>query len=284
MKIQDFELYKELLYDKSGLVITPDKSYLLDSRLTPIAKKWDYPTIDAMTIALRSFPDQSLIKDIIEAMTTNETSFYRDMKPFYYFENVILPYLKETKSATRKIKIWCAAASSGQEPYTLAMLLKECAPKMPGWTFEIRATDISDEILDNAKKGLYTQFEVQRGLPITHLMKYFTQAEDKWQINDDVKSMIKFENFNLLKSMAGLGSFDVIFCRNVLIYFDDKTKNEVLTKMANLLPNDGFVILGGAETVLGICDKFVPLDNARGLYVKPNSPAKEAAKNIKPYA
>ncbi len=284
MRINDFDLYKELLYDKSGIVITPDKSYLLDSRLTPIAKKWDFPNLDAMTMALKAFPDPKLVKDIIEAMTTNETSFFRDMKPFTFFEKVILPYMKKSRSSNRKIRIWCAAASSGQEPYSLAMLLTEKKAEFPGWNFEIVATDISDDILAQARDGIYSQFEVQRGLPIQYLMKYFTQVNDKWQIKDEIKNMIRFNNFNLLNSMTHMGMFDVIFCRNVLIYFDDKTKSEILAKMSNQMPEDGFLILGGAETVLGITDKFKPLNNARGLYVKPDSPAQGCAENIQAIA
>lgn len=277
MKISDFDIYKDLLYNASGLVITPDKSYLLDSRLDPIARKWEYANLEEMSKALKGIPNAALKKDIIEAMTTNETSFFRDMKPFKFFENIILPYMKEKRSSTKRVKIWCAASSSGQEPYSLAILLKEKAFQMPGWTFEITATDISDDILEQAAKGTYSQFEIQRGLPIQYLMKYFTQVNEKWVINDDIKNMIKFRNFNLLSSLYSFGTIDVIFCRNVLIYFDDKTKGEVLAKMAKLLPEDGFLLLGGAETVLGITDKFSPMNNARGLYIKPNSSIKTLA-------
>lgn len=271
MRITDFDIYKDLLKEKSGLVITPDKSYLLDSRLNPVAKKWGYENIDAMTVVLRGVPPKELITDIVEAMTTNETSFFRDMKPFDMFKTVVLPYFRDNPRPMKKLRIWCAASSSGQEPYSLAMLLKEEAPRMTNWTYEIVATDISLEILEQAKEGLYTQFEVQRGLPITHLMKYFTQQGDKWQINQDIRSMIQYKYFNLLDNMASLGKFDVIFCRNVLIYFDQQTKGNILDRMYSLMSDDGFLFLGGAETVIGITESFKSIPNQRGLYAKSNS-------------
>lgn len=269
MKVADFELYRGLLYEKSRLVVTPDKSYLLDSRLTPIAKKWNFPSLDMMTMQLRAIPDQALIKDIVEAMTTNETSFFRDTKPFQLFQEVVLPHMLQARATKKTVRIWCAASSSGQEPYSLAMILKEKESQLKGWKFEITATDLSEEILDQARKGVYTQFEVQRGLPIQYLMKYFEQAGETWKLKDEIKNAVRFGVFNLLGDMARMGTFDVIFCRNVLIYFDEKTKAGVLEKMSRILEKDGFLFLGGAETVLGITDKFSPMPDKRGLYIKP---------------
>jgi len=277
MKITDFELYRNLLKEKSGLSLSQDKSYLLESRLNPIAKKWGYETLEAMTMALQGVPDADLIRDIIEAMTTNETSFFRDMRPFDTFKETVLTHMKDARP-NKTIRIWCAAASSGQEPYTLAILLKEASIQFPGWNFEIYATDISNDILDQAREGKYTQFEVQRGLPIQLLMKYFTQDGDKWQLNDDIRKMVKFEYFNLLDPMHKLGMFDVIFCRNVLIYFDEQTKGEVLKNMSQHIHKDGFLFLGGAETVLGITEAFKPIVDKRGLYTTPDSPHHEKDK------
>ncbi|MCB1681731.1 MAG: protein-glutamate O-methyltransferase [Rhodospirillales bacterium] len=271
MRITDFDIYRDLLKDKSGLVITPDKSYLLDSRLNPVAKKWGYESIDAMTNVLRAVPPKDLVNDIVEAMTTNETSFFRDNKPFDTFKAYVLKYFKGQTSRPKRLRIWSAASSSGQEAYSLSMLLKEEQPSFPGWQFEIVATDISHEILEQAKDGLYTQFEVQRGLPIQYLMKYFTQHDDKWQLNPDIRSMVKFQYFNLLDKMSGLGQFDVIFCRNVLIYFDQPTKKMVLENMAKQLAPDGLLFLGGAETVLGITEAFKGVPSQRALYAKPDS-------------
>lgn len=269
MRINDFDLYKDLLKEKSGLTLTPDKSYLLDSRLTPVSRKHNYPNLEAMTMALRAMPSPELIKDVVEAMTTNETSFFRDSKPFDQFRDVIVPHLLKARGMQKRARIWCAAASTGQEPYSLAMVIKENAAKLPGWNFEIIATDIDTAVLETAKKGEYSQFEVQRGLPIQMLMKYFEQKGDRWHIKNEIKSMVQYKHFNLLSPMAALGKFDIIFCRNVLIYFDRDTKAGVLNNMAGLLPDDGFMVLGGAETVLGITDSFKPLDNTRGIYIKP---------------
>jgi chemotaxis protein methyltransferase CheR len=268
MKIADFDLYKDLLYEKSGLDITPDKSYLLDSRLTPIAKKWGYPSLDAMSVNLRALPDPALVTEIVDAMTTNETSFYRDIRPFENFENVVLPYLIENAKRGKTLRIWCAACSSGQEPYSIAMILKEKQAQLKGVRIEIIATDISDRVLATAKQGLYSQFEVQRGLPVTKLVSFFKQAEEKWQISDEIKSMITFKNFNLLDPMTSLGQFDVVFCRNVLIYFDIPTKAKVLEGISRQMARDGYLFLGGAETVLGVTDKFSSIKDVRGLYAQ----------------
>lgn len=232
MHITDFDIYKDLLKQRSGLVLTQDKSYLLDSRLNPVAKKWGYGNIEAMTATLRGVPPKDLINDIVEAMTTNETSFFRDTRPFDTFREHVLPWFGKAPGRPKHLKIWCAASSSGQEPYSLAMLLNEEKAKMPGWRFDITATDISHEILDLAREGCYSQFEVQRGLPIQLLMKYFTQNGEKWQINQDLRNMITFKYFNLLDNMSALGQFDVIFCRNVLIYFDQPTKKDVMEPFA----------------------------------------------------
>ena len=280
MRITDFDLYKDLLKEKSGLVITPDKSYLLDSRLSPVAKKWGFSSLDAMSMTLRGVPDKALVTDIIEAMTTNETSFFRDAKPFELFKDPVLSYLTKARASKKNIRIWCAASSSGQEPYTLAMTLKEEAAKLNGFKFDMTATDISHDILALAREGVYSQFEVQRGLPIMLLMKYFTQVGEKWQVKEELRKMIKFQYFNLLDSMTGLGKFDIIFCRNVLIYFDEKTKGQVLAKMAAQLEPDGFLFLGGAETVLGISESFKPVPDKRGLYAQ--SASAHVVKPVKP--
>ena len=273
MKIGDFDLYQNLLKEKSGLALTQDKCYLLDSRLTPVSRKHGFANLEAMTMSLRGVTKPDLIKDIIEAMTTNETSFYRDSKPFDQFRDIIIPHLIKTRSTTKKVRIWCAAASSGQEPYSLCMLIKENAAKLAGWNFEIIGTDISTDILETAKKAEYSQFEVQRGLPIQMLMKYFEQKGDRWALKPEIKSMVQYKYFNLLEPMSMLGKFDIIFCRNVLIYFDRETKAKVLQNMAALMPDDGFLFLGGAETVLGVTDALKPMENTRGIYIKPNSTA-----------
>ena len=279
MRLTDFDIYKDLLKEKSGLVITQDKAYLLESRLTPVATKWDFASLDLLTAHLRGVPDPKLINDIVEAMTTNETSFFRDMRPFDTFRDVGMPFLLKERMHERKFRIWCAAASSGQEPYSIAMLLKNQESQFARWTIDIVGTDISHDILAAAKKGLYSQFEVQRGLPVQMLVQYFKQEGDRWQISDDIKKMIEYKYFNLLDSMASMGQNDVIFCRNVLIYFDESDKRDILNRMAKQLKPDGFLFLGGAETVIGITDEFAPIPDLRGVYARKDSPHLEKKAN-----
>ena len=266
MNVTDFEIIAQLLKERSGLALSKEKAYLLESRLNPVARKWNFSGFDELAQAIRNRGEEALLVDVTEAMTTNESFFFRDQKPFDQFNEMVLPYLLEARAARRSFRIWSAACSSGQEPYTLAMLLKEHADKLAGWRVEIVATDLSNEILDKAKEGLYSQFEVQRGLPIAHLVKYFAQVGDRWQIDESLRKMIKFQQFNLLGDLSILGKFDVVFCRNVLIYFDMPTKTQVLNGIADLLPADGFLYLGGAETVLGTTDRFEIMQGHRGIY------------------
>lgn len=266
MKPEDFDFVSKLVKDRSGLVLTKDKAYLLESRLMPVARKRGLKGLDELVLAMRSRPDEGLLKEVTEAMTTNESFFFRDIKPFDLFRQSVLPHLIQNRASKRQFRIWCSAASSGQEPYTIAMILKEEAAKMAGWRHEIVGTDISTEMLTKAKAGLYSQFEVQRGLPIQMLVKYFKKKDDMWQANEDLRNMVQYREFNLLDSLRPLGQFDVVFCRNVLIYFDQPTKKKVLDQIADLMPDDGLLFLGGAETVLGISDKFKPLQGHRGVY------------------
>ena len=273
MNVDDFNLLAKLIKDRSGLTLTRDKAYLLESRLLPVARKWNLKNLDELVARLRTKQEQPLIRDVVEAMTTNESFFFRDIKPFDQFKQVVLPYLLQARAQTKTIKIWSAACSSGQEAYSLAMIFKEEKHRLNGWTIDILATDLSTEILAKAQAGLYSQFEVQRGLPIQMLVKYFKQAGDRWQIDAGLRDMVRFRPFNLLEEMAPLGSFDVVFCRNVLIYFDQPTKQIVLERMAKQLAADGFLYLGGAETVVGITDKFQPMTNHRGMYHHANPAA-----------
>jgi chemotaxis protein methyltransferase CheR len=273
MKVEDFDMFSNLLKQRSGLVLTKDKAYLLESRLMPVARKWNMKGLDELAVTVRMRKEEALLRDITEAMTTNESSFFRDQKPFDLFRNLVLPQLLESRSSRRQIRIWSAACSSGQEAYSLAMLLQDEAAKIAGWRIEIIGTDISAEMVERAKSGIYTQFEVQRGLPIQMLVKHFKQNGDKWQISPQIRQMASFREFNLLGDLMPLGQFDVVFCRNVLIYFDQPTKSRVLEQIARLMPADGLLYLGGAETVLGITERFKPLENQRGLYVVAGSAA-----------
>jgi len=266
MNSQDFQLLSTLVKERSGLILTEDKVYLLESRLVPLARRRGLNTLEDLAGELRRTNDEKLKEDITEAMTTNETFFFRDNKPFDIFKENILPHLLKARAGQKTLRIWNAACSTGQEPYSLAMLLKEESAKLTGWRVEILATDISNEVLEKAKAGLYSQFEVQRGLPIQLLIKYFQQMGEMWQIDSSIRAMVKFEKLNLLENFSRVGGFDVIFCRNVLIYFDNPTKSKVLNQMQNILAKDGALFLGGAETVLGICDDLRPVSGLKGVY------------------
>lgn len=268
MKAQDFEFLKDLLKLRSGLTLSTDKVYLVENRLMPVARRRGLPTLDELVDVLRLRNDEELSVEVTEAMTTNESFFFRDTKPFESFRNVILPKLIEARRAdgSNRIRIWSAACSSGQEPYTLAMILNEEVAKVAGIRIEIVATDLSSEMVAKATSGVYTQFEVQRGLPVQLLVKYFKQDGNKWEIHPTLRQKVQFQKFNLLDDFRPLDRFDVIFCRNVLIYFDQTTKSEVLQRMSMILPNDGILYLGGAESVIGISKDFKPLQGLRGVY------------------
>ena len=265
MRPEDFDFIAKLLKDRSGLVITRDKAYLLESRLTPVARKRGLKGLDDLIASMRT-AGEDLLREVTEAMTTNESFFFRDIKPFEQFKSFVLPQLVRARAAQKTLRIWSAACSSGQEPYSLAMMLNEQRAQLAGWRIEIVATDLSTEILEKAQAGLYSQFEVQRGLPIQLLVKYFKQQGDRWQIDEGIRRMVQFRPFNLLDEVSQLGRFDVVFCRNVLIYFDQPTKAAVLGRIGRQMAPDAYLYLGGAETVLGISDRLQPVPENRGIY------------------
>jgi chemotaxis protein methyltransferase CheR len=266
----DYDFLRRLLRERSGLVLSADKQYLVESRLLPVARRAGFGALGDLVLRLKGASAEPLICEVVEAMTTNESFFFRDKIPFEHFRNTIVPALLEARAAQRRIRIWCAAASTGQEPYSLALALREMAQAVAGWRIEIVATDISNDVLEKAKAGIYSQFEVQRGLPIQLLIKYFAQIGDTWQIAPDIRGMVKFRPLNLLTDFSHLGMFDVVFCRNVLIYFDQQTKTGVLDRIARITDRDGYLVLGAAETVIGLTDSFKPVAEHRGLYA-PNA-------------
>ncbi|MGL3105416.1 CheR family methyltransferase [Bradyrhizobium sp. BR 1432] len=272
----EYEYLRKFLKDNSGLDLSADKQYLIESRLLPLARKTGLSGIAELVQKLQA-GSRPLITDVVEAMTTNETFFFRDKVPFEHFRDTIMPEIIKARAGRRSVRIWCAAGSTGQEPYSLAMCLKEMGAALTGWRIEIIATDLSQEVLEKAKAGVYSQFEVQRGLPIQMLVKYFKQTGETWQINPELRAMIQHRQLNLLHDFAQLGTFDVIFCRNVLIYFDQDTKINIFNRLARQIEPDGFLVLGAAETVVGLTDTFRPIAERRGLY-KPNDPRAAAAK------
>ena len=262
----NFEFIAALLKERSGLIVTPDKLYLLDARLSPIARQHGHAGLDALVTAMRVPFSEKLIGEVVDAMTTNETSFFRDKNPFEALRTVLIPGLMTRRASQRSLRIWSAACSTGQEPYSLAMLLRDSFPALKNWRIEIVATDLSPTVLDRCREGLFSAFEVQRGLPIQLLVKHFDQVEQNWRIKPELRKMIDFRPLNLLGQIEALGRFDIILCRNVLIYFDLPTKSGVLGRMAKMLSPDGALMLGGAESVFGICDALADISGLRGVY------------------
>jgi chemotaxis protein methyltransferase CheR len=264
---QDYAYLSKLLNERSGLQLAGDKQYLIESRLLPVARQNKCGSIGELVAKLKAFAEEPLRQRVTEAMTINESFFFRDKTPFDRFQDTVLPHMQKIRATTKRIRVWCAAASTGQEPYSLAMMIKQAAAEFSGWKIEIVATDISTEVLEKAKSGLYSQFEVQRGLPIQLLLKYFKQDGDQWRISDELRDMVQYRRHNLLDDFSSLGMFDVIFCRNVLIYFDSNTKQDVLSRVSRSLVKDGHLLLGAAETVVGFTNLFMPMPEKRGLYV-----------------
>ncbi len=267
----DLAFIQQFVLLRTGIHLTPEKQYLVEMRLDPVIRELQLPTFEALTARLRQ-SDPAVSTAAIDAITTNETLFFRDKTPFELFEKMIMPKLIEARAAKGRIRIWCAACSSGQEPYSLAMMLDQMGSRLGGLSVEIIATDISERILNQAREGSYSQFEVQRGLPIRMLLKHFTQEGARWRISRSIIERVQFRSLNLLHSFQSLGAFDLVMCRNVLIYFAEATKRDVLQRLAAVMAPDGYLMLGGAETVLGLCPDLAPHKSERSLYVRSGSP------------
>ncbi|WP_454918439.1 CheR family methyltransferase [Xanthobacter sediminis] len=279
MSASDYEFFSRFLKQRSGLLLSDDKHYLLESRLMPLLRKFDLADFSKLAAVLRDGSSSIIAGAVVEAMTTNETLFFRDKAPFEDFTRTMLPALHAARPAGQRLRIWCAAASTGQEPYSLSILLLENPGIVGRREVEIIGTDLSNEVLDRARAGRYNQFEVQRGMGVQMLMKYFTKVGDQWEVKEQVRKMVQYRKFNLLESYSSLGTFDIVFCRNVLIYFDAPTKADILARLARSIAPDGFLVLGAAETVIGVGDSFKPLPQHRCTYV-PNVAAHERPASI----
>jgi len=273
----DYAFLSDALKQRSGLALTTEKGYLIETRLRPIALEYGMRDVDDLVAALRLDPREEMMSVIVDAMTTNESFFFRDNKPFNAFREVMLPHLMRTRAERRSFRIWCAACSSGQEPYSIAMILDDERIKLANWRIEIVATDISPSMLARAHAGRFNQFEVQRGLPTNYLVKHFKKVDGAFEIDPALRNLIEFREFNLMSDPRPLGVFDVVFCRNVLIYFDPPTKSQVLQQIRTVMPDDGFLLLGAAETVIGVTDEFAPHENMTGVYSVANSAPRIAA-------
>ncbi len=275
MNSQDFEFVAQLLRRRAGIVLTGDKMYLLESRLAPLARKEGLPSIDDLIQVVRARRDERLIAQVIDVMTSSDTYFFRDKPPFEHLKESIFPALANARRGSR-IRIWCAGCSTGQEPYSIAMLLDQGPAMTGGVPVEIVATDISERSLERARQGLFSQFEVQRGLPIQMLMHYFTQQDDHWRISERIRQQVTFRKHNLIDATYALGKFDIVFCRNVLVYFDGPTKGAVLDRIAQQTNSGGFLVLGAAESIVGLSTAFEAAQDCRGLY-RPAARASQAA-------
>jgi chemotaxis protein methyltransferase CheR len=263
----DFDFVRRLLAEQSAIALEAGKQYLVESRLMPIVKKRGLGNIAELVRVLRDRPPAELVGQIVEAMVTTETSFFRDTFPFETLRKSVLPDLMVHRAAERQLNVWFAASSTGQEPYSFAILLKEHFPLLLNWKLTLLATDISRDVLTRAREGIYSQLEVNRGMPAPLLVKYFKQQGTNWKINDDIRAMVDFRELNLIKSWPALPRLDIVFIRNVMIYFDVETKKSILGRIARLLRPDGYLLLGGAETTFNLDDSYRRCENLKsGFY------------------
>ena len=262
----DYDFIAKLLRDQCALVLDPGKDYLINSRLSPIAQRHGLTSIDHLVRRLRDTSDSSLVSDVVEAMVTTETSFFRDVHPFETLKKIVLPKLIELRRPQRQLNIWCAASSSGQEPYSIAMLLKEYFPDLAGWQINLTATDISHEMLQRSRAGRYSQLEVNRGLPTNLLLKWFRQEGGVWEIDEQIRRMMTFKPMNLAQPWPAMPLWDLIFLRNVMIYFDNDVKKSILGRVSRSLGDDGYLVLGGAETTFGLDNSFQRIETLKSGY------------------
>lgn len=266
----DFDFIRRLVHDGAAIVLEPGKEYLAESRLVPVARAEGFAGIAELVAKLQADPRSLLHRKVIEAMTTNETTFFRDVHPFEALRQHVLPELIATRESTRELTIWCGASSSGQEPYTIAMVLRHHFPVLATWKVRLVATDIARSMLERTREGLYSQLEVNRGLPAPMLVKWFLKEGTHWRVKPELRAMVETVELNLAESWPSLPMFDVVFMRNVLIYFDVPTKQGILQRVRRQLRPDGWLFLGGAETTLNVDDQFerVPLGRATSYRLK----------------
>lgn len=254
-----FDYFRDIVHRRAAIILENGKEYLVETRLGPVAKAAGLASIDELVGKVRGNEHSPLATQVIEAMTINETSFFRDVHPFDALRAKILPALTKARAATKSLRVWCAAASTGQEPYSIAMSILDSAPHARDWKVDITATDINATVLARARAGVFKQFEVNRGLPASCLTAHFERKGIDWELKQHVRQMVKFSELNLRDSFGHLGTVDVVFIRNVLIYFDVETKKSILARIRRLLAPDGYLVLGGAETTLNLDDSFQPV-------------------------
>lgn len=267
MKPDDFSFLAQMVRRRSGLVLPSQKAPLIEGRLATVMRRFGFRSMSALIVELRHGRD-TLARAVTEAMTTNESSFFRDRAAFDKFRDVILPPLLAARAKSKRLRIWSAACAAGQEPYSIAMILDDLKLQQKGWSVDLIATDLSPEMIARAEEGLYTHYEVQRGLAIRRLVAHFTQDNGNWRIDESLRRMVSFRQFNLLDSFGWLDDLDVVFCRNVLLYFDQKTKASVLERIDEILQPDGVLMLGHAEKPDTLAKTFVAVDQTSSIYVR----------------
>ena len=263
MTVAEFDYVCRLVRERSGIVLETGKEYLVDARLTPMVRQHEFQSISELIGKVRG-GDDGLATRVVHAMLTTETSFFRDLQPFESLRTSVLPELIRQRKGERQIVVWFAACSTGQEPYSFALLVREHFPELREWRLELRATDMSSDVLNRARQGRFSQLEVNRGLPAAMMVKYFQQHGPTWELNEDVRRMVDFREMNLIRPWPFMPQFDLIFLRNVLIYFDVATKKSILNRAAKLLRPDGYLMLGGAETTLNLDDSFRRAEELKG--------------------
>jgi chemotaxis protein methyltransferase CheR len=276
MTRDDLNFLAQIVRRRAGIVLPPHKTQFVEGQLAPVMRRFGFRTVDALLAELRHGRD-TLARAVTEAMTTNESSFFRDRAAFEQFRDLVLPRLIEARAKTKRLRIWCAACAAGQEPYSIAMLLDDAKLAAQGWKIDLIATDLSAEMIARAEEGVYSHFEVQRGLAIRRLVAHFDEDCGNWRIRENLRRMVTFRQFNLLDSYGWLDDLDVVFCRNVLIYFGHQTKVDVIDKIAELLQPDGALMLGHAESLRGVSDVMLPLEQAPEIFVKSKAAAQRFA-------
>jgi chemotaxis protein methyltransferase CheR len=256
LSMPEFNYVRRLVLDQSAIVLEEDKGYLVESRLLPLARREGFASLNLLVQKMQAEPVNGLHHKAVEAMTTNETSFFRDFHPFEALKKFVLPDLIAKRATERALTIWCAASSSGQEPYSISMLIRENFPQLASWKVRILATDLSTDILARAREGRYSQLEVNRGLPANLLVKYFQKRGCDWYLRDDIRGMVEYQVVNLSNAWPALPPMDIVMIRNVLIYFGVETKKAILSRVRRVLKPDGYFFLGGAETTFSIDDSY----------------------------
>jgi chemotaxis protein methyltransferase CheR len=267
LSAENFAHVARLVRDQCGLVLEPGKEYLVQSRLAPLVKKHQAPSVDRLIDRLRGVGVNGLVAEVVEALVTTETSFFRDIHPFESLKKSVLPELIQRRAQARQLNIWCAASSSGQEPYSLALLLREYFPELRTWQINFLATDISRDMLARSQEGRYSQLEVNRGLPTPLLLRWFQQEGGHWRIDDRLRTAVTFSHLNLIQPWPAMPPWDLVLLRNVLIYFDSDAKRVIFDRLSRALAPHGYLLLGGAETTLNLTDSFTRLEHLKaGFY------------------